>query len=561
MLDGLRDQTLKIESSTTAVTELSASIQQVASNAVEATKVAEKSNVAVGAAVSPSPTGAFKIVNRIPRPTYYHPGKVIGPGKSNPLGTRWLGLSIKGFGIHGTNVPRSIGRAASHGTSYAQSWGDVAFQRMPNVNLLPGTKALSLADLIADTEDAILITGRSSYSIDHQRYNFQFGGAVYRAPQDGFSFYGAYGSLFVLLPDDDAAGGRVFDPFDAAVERHPNHPAIVYLGERFTYSRLRDLIDRFSTALDDLGVRRGHRAVVYLGNSPQWIIAYLGLQKIGAIPVPTNTLLTPRDLTYILRDSRAKAIVVSAPLLQKVLARRDSGSVCLRRFALMVAAQQRGAEATNLLLTSARSDPDQEVRTQAVFWLSQTDDPRVVPVLDSVMRTSTDEEVQSAALFAISQQRNTAARQLLRRRLRARGRPRRVHEDHDLMGSQGAGEVSGDDGPEPRSRGVDEECVEAAPGGDAAARQDGRGRIEVEAPQVRVESRGAVGAARRGGAEIPRGLLGGGVRRRGEAGNREPQGEGRAARAHDRRRSRVRHVLPRVLRPQLRRAPGRFRRS
>jgi lipoprotein-anchoring transpeptidase ErfK/SrfK len=72
-------------------------------------------DVAVGAAVSPSPTGVFKIVNRIPRPTYYYPGKIIGPGKSNPLGTRWLGLSIKGFGIHGTNVPRSIGRAASHG--------------------------------------------------------------------------------------------------------------------------------------------------------------------------------------------------------------------------------------------------------------------------------------------------------------------------------------------------------------------------------------------------------------------------------------------------------------
>jgi len=72
-------------------------------------------DTAVGAATSPSPTGQHLIMNRVPNPTYYSPGKVIRPGRSNPLGTRWMGLSRKGFGIHGTNVPRSIGKAASHG--------------------------------------------------------------------------------------------------------------------------------------------------------------------------------------------------------------------------------------------------------------------------------------------------------------------------------------------------------------------------------------------------------------------------------------------------------------
>lgn len=70
---------------------------------------------AVGAPKSPSPTGTFTIVNRVPKPTWYTPGKVVPPGPENPLGTRWLGLSLKGFGIHGTNSPRSIGRAKSHG--------------------------------------------------------------------------------------------------------------------------------------------------------------------------------------------------------------------------------------------------------------------------------------------------------------------------------------------------------------------------------------------------------------------------------------------------------------
>ena|SRR5437763_5800025 len=71
--------------------------------------------VAIGASESPTPEGEFKIVNRLTSPTYYHPGKVIGPGADNPLGTRWMGLNLKGLGIHGTNAPSSIGKAASHG--------------------------------------------------------------------------------------------------------------------------------------------------------------------------------------------------------------------------------------------------------------------------------------------------------------------------------------------------------------------------------------------------------------------------------------------------------------
>ena len=71
--------------------------------------------VAVGKTSTPSPAGEFKIVNRVTNPTYYHKGQVIGAGKSNPVGTRWMGLSVKGYGIHGTNQPNSIGKAASTG--------------------------------------------------------------------------------------------------------------------------------------------------------------------------------------------------------------------------------------------------------------------------------------------------------------------------------------------------------------------------------------------------------------------------------------------------------------
>jgi len=71
--------------------------------------------IAVGARVSPSPDGEFVIINHAKDPAYNHKGKIVLPGKDNPLGSRWMGLSAKGYGIHGTNAPASIGKAASHG--------------------------------------------------------------------------------------------------------------------------------------------------------------------------------------------------------------------------------------------------------------------------------------------------------------------------------------------------------------------------------------------------------------------------------------------------------------
>ncbi len=78
-----------------------------------------------------------------------------------------------------------IGEDRGRACSYAQSWRDVAFQRMPNIHLLPGRTALTLDDLIADTKRGILVAGRGSYSIDHQRYNFQFGGQTFHEIRDG----------------------------------------------------------------------------------------------------------------------------------------------------------------------------------------------------------------------------------------------------------------------------------------------------------------------------------------------------------------------------------------
>jgi len=106
---------------------------------------------------------------------------------------------------------------------------------------------------------------------------------------------------------------------DAHRDARADKVAIRCQGGSVTYGEYAASVDRAGNALRALGLDVEDRVVILCVDSPAFVYALFGAIKIGAIPVPTNTLLIPRDLTYILRDSRAKAIVVSAPLLGKVL--------------------------------------------------------------------------------------------------------------------------------------------------------------------------------------------------------------------------------------------------
>jgi TldD protein len=78
-----------------------------------------------------------------------------------------------------------LGLKHSQGCCYSQSWADVQFQRMPNVSLRPGKTPLSVDDIIKDVKKGIYIIGDGSFSIDQQRYNFQFGGQLFYEIEDG----------------------------------------------------------------------------------------------------------------------------------------------------------------------------------------------------------------------------------------------------------------------------------------------------------------------------------------------------------------------------------------
>lgn len=104
----------------------------------------------------------------------------------------------------------------------------------------------------------------------------------------------------------------------------------------------------------------------------------------------------------------------AVPILKTVLARRDSGSLCLRRRAVFLVSQKRAPEVTAILLDAARNDPDLEVRLQAVQWLSQVRGDDAAAALDSILRSSRDPEIQEKALFALSQMKGERAASSLR---------------------------------------------------------------------------------------------------------------------------------------------------
>ncbi len=97
--------------------------------------------------------------------------------------------------------------------------------------------------------------------------------------------------------------------FASVADRRGNHDAIIYLGTRYSYQKVRALADSFASALLDNGLKPGQRVIIYVPNSIQWVVAWLGIQRAGGVCVPITPIYTPSDLTYIANDSDAEAIV------------------------------------------------------------------------------------------------------------------------------------------------------------------------------------------------------------------------------------------------------------
>lgn len=128
---------------------------------VEDGRVVKIYSVAVGKKSTPSPTGSFRIASHVVNPMWSHAGKVVAPGPFNPVGTRWMSLGYKGYGIHGTNHPESIGHAASHGC--------IRMRNHDVEELFPLVHVGDEVDLITDPtpEEAAFFTNNDGTRAEH----------------------------------------------------------------------------------------------------------------------------------------------------------------------------------------------------------------------------------------------------------------------------------------------------------------------------------------------------------------------------------------------------------
>ena len=96
---------------------------------------------------------------------------------------------------------------------------------------------------------------------------------------------------------------------EKAFETYAERDALIYLGKTFSYAKLKELIDRFATGLSDLGIKKGDAVMIYLPNTPQFVISFFALLKMGVIAVPISPLYTPREVAYMSNDTGAETII------------------------------------------------------------------------------------------------------------------------------------------------------------------------------------------------------------------------------------------------------------
>lgn len=106
------------------------------------------------------------------------------------------------------------------------------------------------------------------------------------------------------------------DLIDELAARYPDREALVGAGRRYTYAQLREEVRAFAKGLYALGLRKGDKAAILMGNRPEWVIADLAICSLGAVMVAVNTWATSRELGYILRHSDASLLITSDRFLK-----------------------------------------------------------------------------------------------------------------------------------------------------------------------------------------------------------------------------------------------------
>lgn len=107
---------------------------------------------------------------------------------------------------------------------------------------------------------------------------------------------------------DGLLSTSIFGAFQKTAREFQDKTALIYLGETLTYAQLEELSERLARALHELGIRKQDRVIIYQPHAPQWLIAWLALQRIGAVAIPVTHFYGPQELKYIANDSGAETI-------------------------------------------------------------------------------------------------------------------------------------------------------------------------------------------------------------------------------------------------------------
>lgn len=226
---------------------------------------------------------------------------------------------------------------------------------------------------------------------------------------------------------------HIYQAFEAVADQRGDHTAVIYLGTRFSYRRVADLAERLAAALTDLGAGEGRKVILYVPNSIQWVVAWLGILRAGGICVPITPIYTPHDLKYIATDSDAETVVCSDTnygYVRKVLDETPLRQVIIVKTADMLPSWKRGfgylfdivprgtvsygphTHSFRTLLQRYRNRRGElppltaggHVLAEILYTGGTTKFPKGVPIAHDLFLVSADEQIRvSAPLFAVEE--------------------------------------------------------------------------------------------------------------------------------------------------------------
>jgi long-chain acyl-CoA synthetase len=132
---------------------------------------------------------------------------------------------------------------------------------------------------------------------------------------------------------ENPAHPNIYKAFSALASALNTKTAVVFLGSHFSYKALSELTERFASGLCEQGLARGDRIIMYIPNSIQFVVAWLGIQRLGGVAVPITPIYTSFDLEYIANDTGAKSIICSDRNYGYV--KRAMGNTDIRRVIVM----------------------------------------------------------------------------------------------------------------------------------------------------------------------------------------------------------------------------------